>query len=68
MKTSCHFLPRRVSFRFILMPLRVFKRNLAFYCSDYPLETQLQEGMLITMHTKTTEIHLVNLARAMKDA
>ena len=27
-----------------------------------PLETQLQEGMLITMYTKTTDSHLVNLA------
>ena len=66
MKTSCHFFPRRVSFRFILMPLRVLK-EIWLFTVHYPLETQLQEGMLITMHTKTTEIHLVNLARAMKD-
>ena len=58
-----------VEFLFALFScLLKFLKEIWLFTVHYPLETQLQEGMLITMHTKTTEIHLVNLARAMKDA
>lgn len=58
-----------VEFLFALfLCLLEFLKEIWLFTVHYPLETQLQEGMLITMHTKTTDIYLVNLARAMKDA
>ena len=54
-------------FALFLCPLE-FSKEIWLFTVHYPLETKLQEGMLITMHTKTTDIHLVHLARAMKDA
>lgn len=51
----------------LFLCLLEFLKEIWLFTVHFPLETQLQEEMLITMHTKTTDSHLANLARAMKD-
>ena len=58
-----------VEFLFALFScLLKFLKEIWLFTVHYPLESQLQEGMSITMYTKTADSHLANLARAMKDA